>query len=127
MNFNELLFECLAMWPQRLDISDGYFITFSPKPKSPSVSKGFRSQHLVDAWERAKAEAESKGEWQELMTWILYKSLHRIAEASFLNQVYLVGRESVNQDILQVKDDLVDNLRHPDYKGMLQEYFESNQ
>jgi hypothetical protein len=115
------------MWPETLDISDGYFITFSPKPKYPSESKGFRSQHLVDAWEKAEIEAEPKGEWQELMTWILYKNLHQIAKASFLNQVYSFGRESVRQDIFQIKDNLVDNLRHPDYKEMLKEYFESNQ
>jgi hypothetical protein len=71
------------MWPETLDISDWHLIPFSSKPKYFSVSKGFRSQHLVDTWEKAKVEAVPKGEWQELMTWIFYRNLHRIAEANF--------------------------------------------
>lgn len=115
MNFNVLFTQCFALWPPTLDISDGVY-----------SGAGFRSEHLAAAWDKAELAAELAGEWQALMTWILYKNLHAIAQERFARQTYTLTKEILLEYLTHIRVDFLDHLREPTYANMLAAYQRDN-
>ena len=116
MHFNGLFAECLALWPPVVDLSDG----------SLTPHAGFASQHLSAAWGHAETAAEEQGEWHALITWVIFKSVHRLARKNFLHHVPQVVTAAVIHDLTAMREDLLENLRQPEYADMLREYLRDN-
>jgi hypothetical protein len=118
MQFNDLFVECLALWPPVVDLSDS----------SLTPNGGVRCPHLNAAWGHAETAAEPQGEWHALMTWLLFKSLHRLrlARNSFLHHVPQVTTAAVKRDLAAVRKDLLENLREDEYADMLSKYRRDN-
>lgn len=116
MHFNSLLAECLALWPPVVDLSDGYLTPHG----------GFASPHLHAAWVHAETAAEAQGEWHALLTWLIFKSVHRAARNNFLHHVPHIATAAVKHDLAAVRNDLLENLREPEYADLLSEYVRDN-
>lgn len=113
MNFDKLYNEALEMWPDNIDISDGQ-----------ANEQGILFKNLSDIWHNIEAIAKERGEWYDLMTWIIFSNFHRAAKNSFLKGDYSINKENISSH--DVKVDLIKNLKEPDYEDMLEAFFEKN-
>ena len=117
MHFHSLLTACLPLWPNVIDLSDGHHTPLG----------GFYSKGLLRAYSEAEHQAQSLGEWPELMTWVLYQQLHRLAKQAFTAQLYQLERDALLQQLEAVRIALLANLQMSGYENMLADYLSANQ
>lgn len=112
MKFDTLYQQCLALWPDEVEIYDGERNEFDHNDIS--------FVRLSLTYDRVAAEAIEFGEWYDLMTWVIFKNLHAMAKVGFKRKQATIITSAI--DHAQVKADLVDNLKQPGYETMLAEF-----
>ena len=113
MDFNNLYLTAITLWPKKIDVSDGV----------ASVD-GVLFPKLSSIWNQVEAEAIRKGDWYDLMTWIIFNALHRTAKENLLvGQTYVYPAQI---DLTMVRLMFEDNLRAEGYEEMLEEYIKAN-
>ena len=116
MDFEKIYNEVLAMYPVKIDISDGKLI---------EEIGGFLSQNFSKIYEQVDYNATLKGEWHSLMAWVIFQVLHEEAQKLFLKNIFQIGK-SVDRKL--VRKFLVTNLEQEGYREMKGQFldFERN-
>jgi hypothetical protein len=113
MKFEELFNESIELWPDEVDISDG-----------KEVGNGILFKRLSSVWNAVEVKAKLKGEWYDLMTWIIFANLHDIAKQQIIKNRSTIKKAHLNID--KVKHDLVENLQMDEYSDMLIDFKMAN-
>lgn len=113
MKFSELYKKAIKLWPEQIDISDG-----------KSDVNGIIFRNLSSVWDNAEEKAKVKGEWYDLITWIIFSNFHSIARKNFNKGVMTVRKTEINEEM--VKKDLIHSLRSEGYEDMLHDFKKSN-
>jgi hypothetical protein len=110
MNFLEIFTRTKTYWPDKINISDGVII---------EEIHGFNSKNLTKSWDLA--EQHSKGEWEDLMVWIIYKILHEKSVLLFNKGDYTLIIDDA-LDLTQVEALFSQELKGEGYESMLKQY-----
>ena len=113
MKFNELYNEAVRLWPDEIDISDG-------KP----LDHGILFENLSIIWDKIETKAKKKGEWFDLVTWIIFGNFHDIAKKGFQVGFKTISKNQI--DVEKVKSDLINSLKVDGYEDMLKEFETAN-
>ena len=114
MKFETLYNDALGMWPDTIDVSDG-------KP----AEHGILFKKLSGIWNNIGVLAEKKGEWCQLMTWIIFSNFHSIAKRRFFEGQYIISKEDL--DAGEVRKSLLENLEYDEgYQDMLMAFIKEN-
>ncbi|RZK43389.1 MAG: hypothetical protein EOO90_03780 [Pedobacter sp.] len=113
MKFEELYNEAVKMWPEVIDISDGVV-----------AENGILFKRLSSIWNEVELIAKSKGEWYDLMSWIIFANLHDMARHQLQHGLSTVDMANMSKD--NVRTDLIENLGGDDFKDMLEEFIQLN-
>ena len=103
----------MGLWPEKIDISDGEL-----------MGNGVLFKQLSLVWNEVEAISKLKGEWYELMAWIIFGNLHDIAKHQFQEGGNVIEKTQIS--INKIKQDLIENLNEEDYKDMLNDFIKSN-
>src|SRR5690606_9185832 len=99
--------EALGLWPDTIDISDGR-----------SLEDGILFSRLNRIWYDVENLATPKGEWHQLMTWVIFSTFHSIAKQKFFEGKHVICKKDiVAADVRKI---LLENLEYnAEYKDML--------
>lgn len=114
MKFEELYNNSMELWPEVIDISDGEI-----------VENGVLFKELSLVWHEVEASSKLKGEWYDLMAWVVFKNLHNIAKRKLQERGSAIEKTKVNRD--KIKHDFIANLQEEDYRDMLDDFVRANQ
>lgn len=112
MEFEKVYKDVLKYYPSDIDISDGKIV---------SETDGFDSLNLISSYDEAEKVASLAGEWESLITWIIYQVLHETAIIQFAKKKYVVEIE-INKS--RFRELLIENLRTEGYEDMYLEFLE---
>jgi hypothetical protein len=115
MNFNKLYLKTIKYFPSEIDISDGKFI---------EATNGFRFDHLSHAWDLA--ESYSENEWEILLSWVIFRVLHRKAKSLYESEKSRFVIVDTTIDIFDLQKMYLEALQEGGYEDMLKEYTEAN-
>lgn len=113
MKFEELYKKSMELWPEVIDISDGEI-----------AENGVLFKNLSSVWNEVEIISKLKGEWYDLMTWIIFGNLHDMARHQLQEGRNVI--EIAHLNIENVKHDLIENLNRDDYRDMLDDFIKSN-
>ncbi|RZK39854.1 MAG: hypothetical protein EOO90_17375 [Pedobacter sp.] len=113
MKFAELYKKSMELWPDVIDISDGEI-----------AGNGTLFKNLSSVWNEVEFVSKAKGEWYDLMAWIVFGNLHDLARHHLLNGINKLKKTDVNED--KIKQDLLENLQAEDYRDMLEDFIMLN-
>lgn len=113
MKFEELYDTSMELWPNEIDISDGKV-----------AENGVLFPKLSSIWNEVEDKSKLRGEWYDLMAWIIFGNFHEIAKVQLQEDRMLIRKTQI--DINKVRNDFVQNLKVEGYEDMLDEFRKTN-
>ncbi len=112
MNFKGVYDEVFAMFPERIDLSDGKLVMTVD-------GEGFLSPNFNRICEIAEDKASLKEEWYSLFVWIMSQVLHEKAQEAFGQGIFEMDHTI---DEKRFREFLIRNLQQDGYEDMMNEF-----
>lgn len=114
MNLKNIYNEVFAMFPERINISDGKLVMTID-------GEGFQSPNFNRVCEIAEDRASLKEEWYSLFVWIMSQVLHGKAQEAFGQGIFEIDN---NIDKKRFREFLIHNLQQDGYDDMMNEFLD---
>lgn len=111
MDFEKIYQECLELFPEEINISDGHVI--------PEV-EGFLSMNLNNVFDNADNVLSQISDWHNLVSWVISQVLHIKARKAFMANKFVINKGIDRKDFRRL---LMMNLEQEDYEIECQEFF----